>query len=340
MAGRRKLTLAGLAGAGLVGAVAGITAINRAAVRRFQRGPDPVEPGELELPEGVAETLITLSDGATARIVARGPKDGRPVVLLHGITLGAEVWPYQLRDLPGEGMRVLAVDLRGHGGSAPPGRSQLTLDRMASDVSEILDELDLEGAVIVGHSMGGMVALRMLGADPWTAQGHGRVAALLLVATTANATRRRGLPGLSELIAVSQPLMSSGAGLACRLPGPTLPANDLAFLLARITFGDFSSPRQVRFTGELTSDVPVRVSAELMVEIIRYNAEEVLPTISLPTMVVVGDHDLMTPLSQSEYITAHIKGSSITVLPGCGHMVMLERPDELNKAIVELAARV
>jgi pimeloyl-ACP methyl ester carboxylesterase len=303
MARRRRLTIAGLAGA-----VAGWTAVNRAAVHRIQRAPDPVDPAELGLPGDATDRLVTVSDGATVRVVETGPKEGRPVVLLHGITLGAQVWPYQMRDLPERGLRVIAVDLRGHGRS-PSGRARrLTLDRMAADVHEILDELELDGAVLVGHSMGGMVALRMLGSDPWAAQGHGRVGALGLVGTTANAIRGRGVPGLSELVAVSQPLIASGAGLACRLPGPTLPANDLAFLLARVTFGESSSPSQVRFTGEMT--------------------------------VVDGDHDLMTPLSQSEHMAAHIKGASIVVLPGCGHMVMLERPAELNQAIVDLAARI
>jgi pimeloyl-ACP methyl ester carboxylesterase len=210
---------------------------------------------------------------------------------------------------------------------------------MAADVVEVAAAMDLEAVTLVGHSMGGMVALLMLGADPDLACGAGRVAGLVLVATTANATRWRGLPGLSDLVAAAQPLVSSASGLAARLPGPTLPAHDLAFLLARITFGVDSSPRQVAFTGHLTSDVPVRVSAELMLDIVRFNAEAVLPGIRLPTTVVVGDHDLMTPQPQSEYLAAHIPGAELVVLPGCGHMVMLERPDALNRAILARAGR-
>ena len=342
----RRLSLAGLAGAGVLTGLATWTAVNRAAVRRFSRRPDPVDLSDLQMPTDLVEHTLTMSDGWTIRAVERGPKDGVPVVLLHGITLAAAVWPYQLSALADAGLRVIAVDLRGHGESGgaaepeegTPPASSMTLDRTAADVAEVLEQLDLNGVVLVGHSMGGMVTLKLLGADPGLAAGEGRVAGLVLVATTANATRRRGFPGLSDLVAVAQPVLSSASGLAARLPGPTLPANDLAFLLARVTFGDDSSSKQVSFTGQLTSDVPVRVSAELLLEIIRFNAEDVLPWVRLPTTVVVGDHDLMTPQPQAEYMAAHIRDAELAVLEGCGHMVMLERPDELNRLIQARAA--
>lgn len=340
MAARRGLSLAALAGAGL----AGWTAVNRAAVHRLARRPDPVRWSELDMPADTKDHTFTMSDGWVLRGIERGPTHGRPVLLLHGITLGAAVWPYQLSRLADAGLRVIALDQRGHGrsGGATEGSETgtgtpplITLDRMATDVAEVMDQLELDGVTLVGHSMGGMVALELMGSRPDVAAGLGRVSALVLAGTTANATSRRGVPGLSDLVAGVTPLLSSASGLAARLPGPTLPANDLAFLLARVTFGDSPSPRQVSFTGHLTSDVPIRVSAELLLEIVRFNAEWVLGGIRLPTAVVVGDHDLMTPPGQSEYLAEHIRGARLEVLAGCGHMLMLERPDELNRIIAE-----
>lgn len=337
MAARRRLTVAGLAGAGVVGGLAAWAGVNRAAVKLISRRPDPVDPSELALPDDVVERTVTMSDGWELGILERGPANGPVVLLLHGITLAATVWTYQLSALADAGLRVVAVDMRGHGRSGREDSPSITLDRLAADVAEAMEALELERVTVVGHSMGGMVTLRMLGADPGLAKGDGRVAALVLAGTTANATKGRGFPGFSDLIAAAQPLMASASGLAARLPGPTLPAYDLAFLLARVTFGEDSSPRQVYFTGKLTSDVPVRVSAELMLEIVRFDAEDVLGTIQLPTTVVVGDRDLMTPMAQSEYLAEHIAGAELVVFPGCGHMLMLERPDELNRLIVELA---
>jgi pimeloyl-ACP methyl ester carboxylesterase len=88
----------------------------------------------------------------------------------------------------------------------------------------------------------------------------------------------------------------------------------------------------------MTAQVPVRVSAGLLLEILRFDAEESLGAIRLPTTVIVGDHDLMTPLPQSEFLAAHIRDAELVVLEGCGHMLMLERPEELNKAILARAS--
>lgn len=343
----RRLNIAGLGGAGLVSGLATWTAVNRAVVHRLGRRPDPVGAPELRLPDDLVEHTLTMSDGWVVRVVERGPKDGPPVLLLHGITLGAAVWPYQLTALPEAGMRVIAADMRGHGHSGgvatdddeEPAKATMTLDRMAADVDEIMEMLDLDGVTIVGHSMGGMVTLRLLAGSPKLASGAGRVSGLVLAGTTANATSRRGLPGLTDLVAVARPLVSSATGLAARLPGPTLPATDLAYMLARITFGDRSSHRQVAFTGHLTSEVPIRISAELILQIVRFNSEDVLAAIDLPTTVVVGDHDVMTPVSQSEYLAHHIAGAQLVVLPGCGHMLMLERPEELNLVIAARCGR-
>ena len=342
----RWLKGAGLTGVGLMSGAAGLLTVAHAVATRGKRAPDAVSQDELEMPADIVEHLIDMSDGAIIRVVESGASGASrpPIVLLHGITLSASIWPYQLRDLAGAGHRVLALDMRGHGrssngpvtaGGSPP---RLTLERLAADVEEVLAALDLRDVVVVGHSMGGMVALLMMERDPRLAAGEGRVGSLALVATSASPARRRGLPALSELVAAGRPLIASGAGLASRLPGPTLPAVDIAFVLARITFGELPSPKQVLFTGEMTSEVPVRVSAELLLEILRFDAERVLPSIRVPTAIVVGDHDVVTPVAHAEDLLAGISGSELVVLRGCGHMVMLERPDELDKVIRRLSS--
>jgi len=275
-----------------------------------------------------------------------------PIVLLHGFTLGAAVWPYQLRALGDAGHRVVAVDLRGHGrssgaddavipeepvaGQQLPAGARLTLERLAADVEEVLVALDLTDAVLVGHSMGGMVALLMMKRDPHLAAGTGRVAALAVVSSTAHPADRKSL---AALMAAGQSVVSSGAGLIARLPGPTLPALDAVYALARVTFGDQPSPRQVFFTGALTGAVPVRVSAELLADIVAFDVRDVLASIRIPTTVVVGDHDVITPPDQSEALAEGIAGAELIILRGCGHMVMLERPAELDDAILSLGKR-
>jgi pimeloyl-ACP methyl ester carboxylesterase len=345
---------AGLASAALVSGAAAAAVASIAAARRLQRAPETVEPDELQIPADAEERFIQMSDGSRIRVLVRGETVGgrSPIVLLHGITLGAAVWPYQLRALADAGHQVVAVDLRGHGGSSDAGEatageengeggsrpksSALTLDRLASDVEEVLAALDLAGVVLVGHSMGGMLALLMMRRDPALARGEGRVSALALVSSAAHPADRRSV---AALLAAGRPVISSGAGLIARLPGPTLPALDAVYALARVTFGDQPSPRKVFFTGAMTGAVPVRVSAELLADIVPFDARDVLASIRVPTTVVVGDHDVITPPDQSETLAAGIPGAELIILRGCGHMVMLERPAELDDAILSLAKR-
>jgi pimeloyl-ACP methyl ester carboxylesterase len=345
---------AGWAGATLAGGAAAAALASVAAARRLQQVPETVPPDELEIPGDVLESFIQMSDGARIRVLVRGETAGgrSPIVLLHGFTLGAAVWPYQLRALGAAGHRVVAVDLRGHGrstgagdtaipeepasGRQVPAPSRLTLARLAADVEEVLLALDLADAVLVGHSMGGMVALLMMKGDPDLAAGAGRVSALALVSSAAHPADRRSVAALK---AAGRPLISSGAGLIARLPGPTLPALDAVYALARVTFGDQPSPRQVFFTGALTGAVPVRVSAELLADIVTFDARDALASIRVPTTVVVGDHDVITPPDQSEALAEGIAGAELIILRGCGHMVMLERPAELDDAIISLAKR-
>jgi pimeloyl-ACP methyl ester carboxylesterase len=345
---------ASLAAAALVSGAAAAAVASMAAARRLQRVPETVPPEELEVPSDAVEEVIRMSDGARIRVWVRGGTVGArsPIVLLHGITLGAAVWPYQLRTLADAGHRVVAVDLRGHGRSTDAGDpeagddaegagaaskpSPLTLDRLAADVEEVLAALDLRNVVLVGHSMGGMVALLMAERNPDLAAGKDRVSALALVSSAAHPAGRRGVMALLSAV---RPVVSSGAGLVARLPGPTLPAVDAVHALARVTFGEQPSPRQVFFTGAMTGSAPVRVSAELLADIVAFDARDVLASIDLPTAVIVGDLDVITPPDQSEALAAGIPGAQLIILRGCGHMVMLERPAELDDAILALARR-
>ncbi len=330
MASRKSLIGLGAAGAGLAGG----WLTQRAVVRRAQGRPDPFADLEHGLPEDVRSRTLTMSDGAGLHVYQAGA--GRAVLLLHGITLSAAVWHLQFRPLVAAGFEVVAVDLRGHGRSDATG---LTLDRLAEDVAEVLEQLDLTDVVLVGHSMGGMVAIRMLAGDPVAAKGGGRVGALGLMATTADPMGGAGVPGHRLLGATLAPLLRGGGRLAGHLPGPTLPRWDGAYLLARINFGRDPSASQVALTRDLVSDTRVRVSAELILQILRVDDVASLASVDLPATVVVGTRDVVTPVRHARALADAVGGAELLVLDGCGHMVMLERPAEVAGAIVALAAR-
>lgn len=335
MASRRNLVGLGL---GLVGAgVAGGIAAERAMVRAQRRRPDPAAGADAGLSQDAVATVLTMSDGARLHVIQQGT--GPAIVLLRGITLAATIWHYQLPELAAAGHRVVAFDQRGHGASTV-GEEGLTLDRLAADVGEVLAALDLDRVVLAGHSMGGMVALRHLAADTMAAQGGGRIGALALVATSANPVVGSGVPGARAVIAAARPLLARAAWVTSRLPGPSLGAGDLSFLLARATFGAEPSTSQVALTRDVTAAVPARVAAALLSEIVRFDEAATLARLQLPTTVVVGTNDLMTPVRHARAMAAMIAGADLVTLDGCGHMVMLERPVELSAELVKLAGQV
>lgn len=335
----RRGSLIGLgvaAGAGLVGA--GVTAGVLARRTLAARGPEAGRPPVPGVDPQVGRRRLPMSDGASLEVLDTGPgrPGAAPFVLLHGVTLAASIWHHQLRDLAAAGHRVVAPDLRGHGRSDA---SDLTFDRLVADLRELLEALDLRDVVLVGHSMGGMVATKAVSSDPATATGAGRVAALGLVATSASPVSGSGVPGARVVARSLQPLLSRGTWLASRLPGPSLPKGDLAYLVSRLNFGADPDPGEVALTQQVVSDVLARTTGELLLEILRFDDLAALEAVSLPATVVVGTRDLATPVRHAEALAAAIGGARLVVLEGCGHMVMLERPAELGAALLDLAAR-
>ncbi|MGH9059653.1 MAG: alpha/beta fold hydrolase, partial [Acidimicrobiales bacterium] len=109
--------------------------------------------------------------------------------------------------------------------------------------------------------------------------------------------------------------------------------------LARLNFGRDPSPSQVALTRDLVNGTRVRVSAELILQILRFDDVASLEAVDLPATVVVGTRDLVTPVRHGRILAEAVGGAELIVLDGCGHMVMLERPGELQAAIVALAER-
>ncbi len=341
MAARRTLIGAGLTAVGLGGALAARQAVIGRRSHAADTGDDAAAAaGGERLPPGVREREVATTDGARLRVLDAG--SGPAVLLVHGITLSADIWHRQLGALPAAGIRAVAVDLRGHGGSVA-GSGGLRFGRLADDIGVVIDALDLLDVTLVGHSMGGMVALQFLGRRRASAEARaavGRVGALGLVATSARPAEGRGVPGALALVGVLRPAIAAASRLSALLPGPSLPDTVIGDALARLTFGRFADERSVSLTRRVTARVPARVSVELLAQVLSFDMAAVLPGIAVPTTVIVGRDDLMTPLDHASALADAIPGAKLEVLDGCGHMVMLEAPDELDAAIVELVGRV
>ncbi len=303
----------------------------------------------LAVPDDVRHHTIDTDDGASIHAIERG--NGRPIVLLHGVTLSANIWALQMRELS-EDFRVVAIDQRGHGLSTP-GTERFGTERsatngkrgsigspgtyrMAMDLKSVLEALDLRDVILVGHSMGGMVAMEYavnLSSDT----SDERISALALTSTSADQlVRVPGSKSMSESLLLGA---DSLLNVASRRKDHFIPKGDLSYWTTRLAFGRSPDPAQVCLTEEMIRSIPPAWVAEILSSLVRFNILRQLHTIKMPTSVLVGSADVLTPPWYARRIAARIPDSELYVIPGCGHMSMLERPANLAGMLKALAER-
>jgi pimeloyl-ACP methyl ester carboxylesterase len=216
-------------------------------------------------------------------------------VLVHGAGGSHRHWPLEALALPGR--RAIVVDLPGHGGS--PGPARRAIADYARDLLAFLDGMELARAVVVGHSMGGAIALTLALDSP------GRVAGLGLVGTGA---RLRVTAGILQ--ATADPSSLSAA----------------AEVMADWSFAPGASPALRSEFKEGLRSLPAAVVHGDFCACDAFDVRERLGEIRMPTAVVCGDADRSTPPRYSEFLQAHIAGARLTMIPEAGHMVALEAP--------------
>jgi 3-oxoadipate enol-lactonase len=239
---------------------------------------------------------------------------GRPVLFVHGFPHHRKLWAPQVRALAGHS-RAIAVDLPGFGESDMP--EKFAIDAWATGLNRFLDALELERAIIVGLSMGGYVALAF-----WRLH-HERVHALVLADTRAGADTDEGKQKRRETIelarhegptAVARALLPGMVGKSTREREPSVVATMRAML-------------------ESASVDSIVGASEAMLN--RPDATNVLPTIDVPTLIIVGEEDVLTPPKESRAIHAAISGSRLEIIPAAGHVSNIERPAAFNHVLTE-----
>jgi pimeloyl-ACP methyl ester carboxylesterase len=317
-AGATIAAAAGLAGAGYAG--------QRVLARRLKHRPDGDAARALDAPMYVDRRLDAF-DGGSIYIVEAG--EGPPIVLSHGVTNSSRSWFHQLEALPEAGFRAIAFDHRGHGQSQV-GTAGHSLESLAEDVRSVVEGLDLRGAVLVGHSMGGVAVQAFMTRFPAVAAD--RVAGIVLLSTLAKT-----------------PFGSHSTRTKKRIEELTNRAPDMSwvwksenfgFLIARLGFGKDANPSHVELVRQMLRDCPPETRLEAPRALIGLDLTPDLPNLRVPTLVVVGTSDVLTPPAQARLIARLIPGSRLEVFPGGGHMLMLERHDEFNRLLVDFAREV
>lgn len=242
---------------------------------------------------------------------------GPPVVLLHGYPFNRTMWREQAEALSGS-FRVIMPDLRGLGETeATVEEEPATMNEMAQDVAALLDQLNIDRAMLCGLSMGGYVAFAFTRRFPL------RVRALVLADTrpqadTDEARRVREEQArkvLAEgMTAISDDLLKKTLAPATLYARPDIIERVREMILSTKAEGAAAALRGMAARSDQTP---------------------FLPNIIAPTLIFVGSEDRITPPADAELMRREIRGSRLEIIPGAGHVSNLERPDEFNRALLE-----
>jgi 3-oxoadipate enol-lactonase len=240
---------------------------------------------------------------------------GRPVVLVHAFPLGADQWIPQL-SAPPPGVRVIAPDLRGFGGSVTAASDAPTsMATYASDIFDLMTHLRVPAATLVGLSMGGYVALAMAALQP------GRVSGLVLADTRATADGPEARSARDRMVE------------RVRRDGPAGVATDMLSKL----LGETTRRNRPELGGHVRALIeangPEGIEAAILAMKGRADHSAALGAFRFPATVVCGAEDVITPPSECEAMSHQIPGARFIRIDGAGHLTNLEAPQAFNAAL-------
>lgn len=235
---------------------------------------------------------------------------GKACLFVHAFPFDGRMWDAQ-RDALSADHRVIVPDLRGFGRSAslPSARS---VDEHADDLAALLDRLKVQQATVIGLSMGGYIAFALM------RRHAARVRALVLADT-------RALPDSPE----AQKSRDVNIELVRREGAKALMEKLRPALLAK----DASDEAVAKALAIGAAQTVEGIADALMALRDRPDSRDLLPSIHVPTAVIVGEHDTLSPVTEMKELADAIPNAAFTVIPGAGHLANLENPAAFNEAL-------
>lgn len=258
--------------------------------------------------------MKTFLNDVAINYTERGMPQGLPVVFIHGFPFNHEMWKPQINIMPNN-IYVIAYDVRGHGLS-DAGDGQFTLELFVDDLIALLDHLHIEKAVLCGLSMGGYIALRTFERHP------DRVCGLILSDTK------------SEPDSDTAKIKRAGTIKAVKAAGVRAFAED--FVKAIFWEKTFErNPSIITFIKNIICENSSKgICGTLLALASRTDTTAALASIHIPTCIIVGEHDTLTPPSDAQTMHTRITGSELHILPQAAHMSNLENTQDFNERII------
>lgn len=280
-------------------------------------------------------------DGLRLDVRTYGPDDAPlTVALAHCWAVNQEDWHYQVRALQrefGHDIRILTWDHRGHGRSDPARKPACTIANLARDMSDVIDAYAPEGKlVIAGHSIGGMTTMALAEHRP---ELFDRVVGAAFVATSSGGldTVNLGLPEMGRFARAQIPrvlaLRSRTLSRRARRRAPIIERQ----IVHRLLFGTPMRLADAALTVEGVINSPAATMAGFYEDLMRHERSDALKVFGgIPTHVLVGTRDALTPVSHGRRIAEQVPDAILTVVPDAGHMLPLERDELVSGTLLRL----
>ena len=245
------------------------------------------------------------------------PEGSPTVVLLHGLGATAESWQLQIPPLTGAGFRPIAPDQRGFGQSTYPGGGMTVAD-MAGDVAALLRHLGIPSAAVVGISMGGTVAQQF-------ALDYPQMTERLVLINTFARMRAEGIGQVFYFLLRMVLVHTVGVERQAEVVSERL----------------FPAPEEAELREQIRAQIAQadpRGYRAAMRALARFNVEDRLPEIAVPTLVVTGEADTTVSPRYQRVLAERIPNARQVILPGAGHPLTVSHPQEFNEILLSFLA--
>ena len=234
--------------------------------------------------------------------------DKKTLLFVHGAGGNKDHWINQFDGLKGE-FNVVVVELPGHGGASPQGANRV--ERYAEDIAAVIDALTPAPPIVIGHSMGGAICQTL------ALQFPEKLSGLVLIGTGCR------LKVLSSI-----------------LDGLLTNFEQTVSMINRYAFSKFTDEDIIQESASEMTKTPPSVIHGDFLACDRFNLCEKIGGIVHPTLILCGKDDQLTPVKYSQFLLEKIPHATLKTFPRAGHMMMVEIPDKVNKAIREFARSV
>lgn len=240
-----------------------------------------------------------------------------PIVFLHGLGLDRRCWTAQLEALSAKNIPCYAWEMPGHG-AAPWTGTPLSFSGLAADVLHFMDAQNIATAHIVGHSMGGMLALQLAASAPARCRSLTMIGSSALFGSADGSFQRAFLAERLGPLDAGQSLADLAPALVADLCLPTTP------------------PAVIAECVDAMATMPEAAYRAALACLVTFDQRAALPSLSMPVLCLAGDQDRQAPPQGVERLAGKIPGARFLCLRNAAHLMMLEAPNAVTQAIEEL----